>query len=948
MTAREIVAEALAIDPERRAGYLRHACGGDRDLLKDAQALLRARAETVISPAGTAMAPSAGDSEAAFELGTFIGPYKLAGQLGEGGMGVVYRAQQLQPIHREVALKIIKPGMDSKQVIARFESERQALAMMEHPNIARVFDAGATPTGRPYFVMEWVDGIPIGRYCDSKCLSVRQRIELFLGVCQAIQHAHQKGIIHRDIKPSNILVAEKDGKPAPKVIDFGLAKALRPDPNGDERTEMMTELGTVMGTLAYMSPEQADLLHRDIDTRSDIYSLGAVLYELLTGTTPLGRELLARVAALEVLRRVREEEPAAPSARLRQLSSAAGTAALRQSDPGRLAKTLRGELDWIVGKALEKDRTRRYQTANALARDLERYLEGEPVEACPPSAAYRMRKFVHKHRVWLGAAAAFMALLVAGVVVSAGMAVRASRAEQEARAVNDFLQSDLLAQASASNQARPGTRPDPDLKVRTALDRAAARIEGKFQKQPLVEASIRQTIGNTYEDLGLYAEGQRQVERALNLRRSVLGEKHRETLRSMSQLVDLYRLQGNYAQAEPLNVSVVEIQKGVLGADHPDTLVAMHSLAILYGYLNRYTEAEALFTKVFDAQRRVLGEQHSSTLETMHDLATLYQRQGNYAQAEPLYVKTVEVSRRVLGDEHPDTLVSMSGVAVVYQMQGKYSQAEELESRVLEAQRRILGDEHLFTLNTANHLASVFADQGKYEQAEALYGQTLDTQRRVLGDEHPETLITMSGLAGAYRRRGDFARAEPLYAKALEIQSRVLGEEYRDTRATMFNMGELYRLEGKHARAEPLFSKVLEERRRLVGAEHPETLATMNSFAALYVDERKYAQAEALAREALACFERAESRAWERYHSQSLLGASLAGQKKYAQAEPLLLAGYGGMREREATVPAVNRFSREEADRWIVKLYRDWGKPQKEAEWKERRTSDLAVRAPRM
>ena len=936
MTAREIVAAALAIDPEQRAGYLSQACGGDPALLDQAQALLRAKAETVISPAGQAIAGSIGGVEAAFGPGARIGPYKLSSQLGEGGMGVVYRAQQLQPIHRDVALKIIKPGMDSKQVIARFESERQALAMMDHPNIARVFDAGATSTGRPYFVMEWVDGIPIGRYCDSKRLSVKERIELFLDVCQAIQHAHQKGIIHRDIKPSNILVAEKDGKAAPKVIDFGLAKALGPDLSGGDRTEMMTELGTVMGTLAYMSPEQADLFHRDIDTRSDIYSLGAVLYELLTGTTPLTRERLAKVTPIEALRRVREEEPGAPSARVRQSAAAAATAALRQSDPVRLPKLLQGELDWIAGKALEKDRARRYQTANALARDLERYMEREPVEAGPPSAAYRVRKFVQKHRLWLGAAAAFTALLVAGVVVSSWMALRASRAEQEARAVSNFLQSDLLAQASASNQARPGTRPDPDLKVRTALDRAAARIEGKFQAQPLVEASIRQTIGDTYEDLGLYAEGQRQVERALDLRRRVLGEKHPDALRSMSQLVELYRLQGNYAQAEALNVKVVEVQRRVLGAEHPDTLQAMHSLAILYGYLNQYAEAEALFTKVLDAQRRVLGEQHARTLETMHDLATLYQRQGNYAQAEPLYTKTMEISRRVLGEEHPDTLVSMSGVAVVYQMQGKYAQAEPLESKVWEAQRRVLGEEHLFTLNTANHLASVYADQGKYDQAEALYGRTLETQRRVLGAEHPETLITMSGLAGAYRKHGNFARAEPLYTKTLEIQSRVLGEDFRDTRATMFNLAELYRLEGKYARAEPLFTKVLETRRRVVGAEHPETLATMNGLAALYLDEHKYAQAEALAREALACFERVGSRAWERYDSQGLLGASLAGQKKYAEAEPLLLAGYAGMVEREATVPAVNRLIQENAASWIVRLYREWGAPERAAEWQRK------------
>jgi non-specific serine/threonine protein kinase/serine/threonine-protein kinase len=463
--------------------------------------------------------------------GAQIGPYKLVRQLGEGGMGVVYYAQQLQPIRRDVALKVLKPGMDSNQVIARFETERQALALMDHPTIARVFDAGTTPTGRPYFVMELVDGLPITRYCDSKLLTVKKRIELFVPVCQAIQHAHQKGIIHRDIKPSNIVVAEQDGHAVPKVIDFGLAKAV-----GRHLSDatMMTALGTVVGTLDYMSPEQAELTRQDIDTRTDVYSLGAVLYELLTGTTPLEHERLAKAGYVEALQRIREEETAPPSVRLRRSTTSDAIAAQRNSDVARLPKLLHGELDWIAMKALEKDRSRRYETVSGLTRDLERYLAGEPVEAAPPSTAYRLSKFARKHRVGLAAAAAFLGLMAAGVVVTSWMAVRASRAEAEARAVNAFLRDDLLAQASATQQASPGTKPDPDLKVRAALDRAATRIGGKFTGQPLVEASIRQTIGDTYRDLGLYPEAQRETQRALALRSRVLGEKHPDALTSMA------------------------------------------------------------------------------------------------------------------------------------------------------------------------------------------------------------------------------------------------------------------------------------------------------------------------------------------------------------------------------------------------------------------------------
>jgi len=568
-------------------------------------------------------------------LGVSIGPYHLVRQLGEGGMGTVYHACQSEPIRRDVALKIIKQGMDTRQVIARFESERQALAMMDHPNIARVFDAGASTAGLPYFVMELVDGVPITRYCDAKRLTLRQRIELYIPVCQAIQHAHQKGIIHRDIKPSNVLVTEQDGKPVPKVIDFGLAKAL-----GHQLSEatMMTNLGTLVGTLEYMSPEQAELGRQDIDTRSDIYSLGVVLYELLTGTTPLEHGRLAKAVYLEVLQRIREEEPAPPSARMRQSASGPATAAQRRSDPAQLPRLAHGELDWMTMKALEKDRTRRYETVNGLVRDLERYLNGEPVEAAPPSAMYRLGKLVRKHRAWLVTAAAFAALLVAGVVVSSVMAVRASRAEREARAVNDFLQNDLLAQASANKQAGPGTKPDPDLKVRTALDRAADRIAGKFDRQPEVEASIRGTIGQTYIDLGLYTEASRQLERALELHRRVLGPENPKTLDTMSRLGIAATRRAKYPEAEALLSQALKIQRRVLGPEHLDTLRSMNNLAIVYFDQAKYAQAETLLGQALEIKRRVLGPEHPDTLSSMNNLAGVYIDQGKYAQAEALSV----------------------------------------------------------------------------------------------------------------------------------------------------------------------------------------------------------------------------------------------------------------------------------------------------------------------
>src|SRR5262245_23489437 len=413
---KSIFGHALAIDtPAGRAAYLDKACGGDAALRAEVEGLLAANGRAGEFMRRPAAAVAAGIT-ARFEPltegpGTRVGPYKLLQEIGEGGMGVVYMAEQDAPVRRKVALKIIKPGMDSLQVIARFEAERQALALMDHQNIARVLDAGTTDSGRPFFVMELVHGVPITKFCDDNKLTPRERLGLFVPVCQAIQHAHQKGIIHRDIKPSNVLVTMYDDKPVPKVIDFGVAKAVQQ--RLTDKT-LFTQFGALVGTFEYMSPEQAEMNAFGVDTRSDIYSLGVLLYELLTGTTPLERTRLRAAALDELVRLIREEEAPRPSLRLSSSNHLPKIAAARKTEPAQLSKLVRGEIDWIVMKCLEKDRSRRYEAASGLAKDIERYLADEPVEACPPSATYRLRKFARKHTRALAAAAAFVALLVAG------------------------------------------------------------------------------------------------------------------------------------------------------------------------------------------------------------------------------------------------------------------------------------------------------------------------------------------------------------------------------------------------------------------------------------------------------------------------------------------------------------------------------------------------------
>ena len=756
-----------------------------------------------------------------------IGRYRIIRLLGEGGMGSVYEAEQDQP-RRRVALKVIKAAWASPELFRRFEQESQTLGRLQHPGIAQIYEAGTADTGfgfQPFFAMEIIHGKSLGEYADARHLNTRQRLALMIQVCEAVQHAHQRGIIHRDLKPGNILVDENG---QPKILDFGLARAT----DSDAQVTRQTDMGQLLGTLAYMSPEQVLADPLALDTRSDVYALGVILYELLAGKLPyqLTRHLHEAVQTIQ------------------------------QVDPDPLSlvsRMYRGDIETIVARALEKDKARRYASAADLAADIRRHLEDEPITAKPPSTTYRLQKFVRRHKALVAGTAAVFLVLVAGVITSTSEAVRARRAEHvaaaeaaSAKAVNDFLQNDLLAQASASNQSGPNAKPDPDIKVRTALDRAAARIEGKFAKQPEVEAAIRDTIGKTYSDLAEYAESQKQLQRALDLERQALGPENPKTLSTLNALGRTVWFQGKYPEAETLVGRAVELQRRVLGPEHPDTLYSMN----------------------------ILGN--------------VYRVQGKDVQAEALYTQTLQSRRRVLGPEHPDTLISMNNLANVYWSQGKYAQAEALYSQTMAIQRRVLGPEHPATLLSMGNLAGSYANQGKYAQSEALFSQTLEISRRVLGPEHPRTLEFLSDFASIYQRQG------------------------------------------KYALSETLAGRVLAGRRRVLGSEHPDTLqSSAPALALAYVSQGKFAESEPLAREALE-FEKKQPDEWQRFRAESLLGASLAGQKKYAEAEPLLLGGYQGMMARKERMAVADWYHLDLARDWIVKLYQAWGKPEKAAEWK--------------
>ncbi|MCA9056172.1 MAG: serine/threonine protein kinase, partial [Planctomycetaceae bacterium] len=616
--------------------------------------------------------------------GDVVGPYKLLHQIGEGGMGVVYRAAQQSPLNRDVALKIIKPGMDTRRVVDRFQAERQALALMEHPHIARVLDAGETEFGRPYFVMELIRGVSIIEFCQQERLSLAERLRLFSLVCDAIQHAHIKGVIHRDIKPSNILVACELGRPIPKIIDFGVAKAIH---GSLSERSLHTEDSQILGTPLYMSPEQVERNGLDVDTRTDVYSLGITLYELLTGEVPVVRDVFEAAGIDEQRRMIREDEPQRPSVRVSILSRDQITAGIPEADdPARLGQLLRGELDWICIKSLEKDRTRRYQSAQELRDDVERYLSGDAVTACPPSLSYRLRTVLRRHRGLVASVLAIVVLLVLGTGVATWFAFQAHQAELQseadkdradreaavASAISAFLSNDLLRQAS------PYEDPNRDIKLREVLEKASARIDGRFPDQPLVEAEIRTILGTTFRQLADYDAAREHLNRASELRSREFGADHPDTLRSAFERGLLALKSEGTEAAENFWKPTLQRQMEILGPDHHDTLVTTDWLAWCYTLQGRFAEAERLYADAAPRFERVLGPDHPDTLDCLEGKARLLTSLKRYDEAGALNERVLAVRRRVLGDDHPQTDDSLGALALVKAETGQMSTAVEL------------------------------------------------------------------------------------------------------------------------------------------------------------------------------------------------------------------------------------------------------------------------------
>lgn len=898
MSEDDLVREALARNPGRhRTEFLDAACAGNAELRaavesRLTQATCSPAASPHVGPGSRTVAQPAesfpSDDGSRLRPGAVIaGRYTTVKLIGAGGMGEVWVAQQSEPVKRQVALKLIKAGMDSRAVMQRFEAERQALAVMDHPNIAHVLDGGLTDDRRPFFVMELVDGVPLNRFCDDARLGIRERLQLFIPICQAIQHAHHKGIVHRDLKPANILVAVVDGRPTPKAIDFGLAKATQGRLTDES---LYTEVGAVIGTLEYMSPEQADGASADVDTRADIYSLGVILYEMLTGLRPFDAKSFKRAALHEMVRTIREVEPIKPSSRISTEASLPSLASVRRTEPAQLTRLLRGDLDWVAMKCLEKQRERRYETASGLARDIERYLADEPVEATPPSAAYRLQKFVRRNKGPVLAASLIALALVAGMIGTTIGLFRANRAaeaerlaqqsaeqrRQEAeterekavkaaeneRRAREQAQRRLL-QIEKGNEVLTSIFDDLDIRkikqdnepleavLSKRLVKAAHQLEGESVGDPLMVAALQHKLGHSLVELGFYVEAIPLFEKAKQTQQAKLGADHIETINSLNKLAVTHRVAGKLETAIPLLEEALKLTRAKLGTGDPATLRSMFELAAGYRAAGKTEQAIQLLEKTIELQTAQQGADHLDSLTSMNDLANAYRASGQTGKAITLLEKLVNLQTAKAGFDHSDTLTGMNNLALAYLAAGQLDRAVPLLEETLRIRRIKHGADHPHTLTVLNNLALGHDSAGKLDEAIRLWEETLTGRKARLGADHPETLLTLNNLASAYQDVGKLDQSVALLSDGLQVTRAKLGAEHPHTQSIMNSLASAYLAKAQPGLALPLLEETLRIRKSKLAPGHVETVSSMNNLAKGYQSAGKLDLAGPLFEEAL-------------------------------------------------------------------------------------------------
>ncbi|MFQ5638788.1 MAG: tetratricopeptide repeat protein [bacterium] len=913
--------KALAAPNEEREAFLIKACDGDRELYKEVLSLLEADANAHSLLDGLAL--DAVDFAQEFNLeGQRIGPYQIVREIGRGGMGAVFLAERAEgDFEQQVAVKLIKRGMDSEQILKRFKSERQILARLEHPNIARLLDGGISNEGLPYFAMEYLEGEPLSAYCDKHKLSVKQRLELFQTVCAAVHYAHRNLVVHRDLKPGNILVSE-DG--TVKLLDFGIAKVLASDDdNNCPPFRTLTQTGMHVMTPEYAAPEQ--VRGEPVTTATDVYALGVVLYELLTGQRPFHFTSQAPAEIEKVICTTEPEKPSTavgkkkPATRQTRSESAIGTdeiSARRATQPERLKRQLAGDLDNICLKALKKESERRYTSAEQFLEDIKRYLAGLPVHARPDTFGYRAQKFIHRHKGALAAVLTVVAMTATLVVFyTVRLAQERDRARLEARKaeqVSDFL-------TGLFKVSDPGQSKGKTVTALELLETGASRVQTELAGQPEVQAAMMDVIGHVYRSLGLYREAEAQLKAALQIQEDLTGADSPATAEALISLALLYHDDFDHEKAEQALTRALEIRRQKLTASSPEIAESVHLLAQIhhlkgdyetadslyqtiqdvltfensaailrdYGVLQRelgnYQKAEALYRKALEFDRKSYGGLHLEVAFDLHDLADALRKQGKLEAAEPLYRQALEMREKLFGEVHPDVGETLNHLARLLSQKGDYQAAEPIARRALQVRKQVYGEENVAVVASSGNLAGTLKAQGSLDEAEQLYRWNHETLLKLVGGEHPYVAASLNSLAGILLAKGELTEAEALYRQSLALHKKALPAGHVNLAHPLLGLGECLVARGEAAAAEPFLRQALTLRSEALGENH-----------------------------------------WRTSEVQRMLGRCLVELKRFPEAEKLLLTSYQSLREKYPE--RKKAFQRTTQD--LILLYEKWGKPE--------------------
>ena len=960
--------EALELSPSERDNFLKDKCGDDKELFNEVITLLRADDNQHSIFSG-----SAGDYIAVDDAsldGKIFGNYRAIKQIGAGGMGSVYLAERVDGhFEQMVALKVVKPGMNSNEIISRFEAERQILAKLHHPNIARLLDGGISELGLPYFTMEYVEGKPISEYSDEKNLTIEQRLALFKKVCEAVLYAHQNLVIHRDLKPSNILVQE-DG--TVKLLDFGIAKVFEED----DDQKFVTRTAMRVMTPEYASPEQVK--GETVSTATDIYSLGLILYQLLTGCPPYE---VKTTSALEMEKIICLTEPPKPSIMVTKISLE-GSQDVKSTTSGfiterrnttisKLKKRITGDLDNICLMAIRKEPERRYSSIAQFITDIDNHITGLPVIARKSTAGYRTRKFVQRHKV--GVIVATIAVLVIALVTTfytIQLAEERDRAQLEAeksKKVSEFLAG--IFEVSDPEQSKGET-----ITARELLDIGVKRIESELSDQPEVLANMLSVTGNVYKSLGLYEQALILLQRAYSINDSLLGSSSPETAKCLNDLANLNFAMGDYESAIKRFNEAIEKRKDIFGEESLETAESMNDLGMVLREEGEYDESEKLLTASLVIRKKILSLKSAEVAQSINNLALLKEDMGEYEEAKRLFEESLQIKENIYGKFHPSVTETIGNLAYLLQQIGEYEEASKLFSETLEIDKQFFGDLHPVVSTDLYNIASNTALMGDLNSAEKLYSDVLEFDKKLLGEDHPYIALDLNNLAGILSDKGDYEKAEELYKKSLNLNKKIYGNEHPEVATSLSNLGVMYSRWKKYELAEPYLKSALDMRTKHLGENHPNVVTSINIYASLLIGQKMYEEAVELYRRSLNLrikmlgedhpqtanaflglgnalietkdYKEAEDKLirgleaykkklppdhWNISYSESLLGKCYSREGKYKQAENILLGAFNNFVDKRGSDDRLTMSTL----KTLIRNYELWGKQLKADEYRE-------------